>query len=164
MADRRQLFALVKGEGIPADNETVTLAKKEVTKRDAIDGKQEGRPSIPSFDLEESLAPSDKEISSLGDFLASLAAEVPIQPPTPSAMDGDLETVLSSEDVQAIIQRSKTNRKEGNPKTFVSETYATILRSQGRFEEAIAVYNQLIIENPKKKRFFADQIEELLKK
>ena len=164
MADRRQLFALVKGEGIPEDNVTVTLAKKELTKSDVIDAKQEGRHSIPSFDLEESLESSDKEISSLGDFLASLAAEVPIQPPTPSAMDGDLETVLSSEDVQAIIQRSKTNRKESKPKEFVSETYATILRSQGRYEEAIEVYNQLIIENPKKKRFFADQIEELLKK
>ena len=33
MADRRQLFALVKGEGIPADNETVTLAKKETELR-----------------------------------------------------------------------------------------------------------------------------------
>ena len=72
--------------------------------------------------------------------------------------------MLSSEDVQAIIQRSKTNRKESKPKEFVSETYATILRSQGRYEEAISVYNQLIIENPKKKRFFADQIEEILKK
>ena len=41
------------------------------------------------------MSSSDTEITSLGDFLASLAAEVPIQPPTPSAMDGDLETVLA---------------------------------------------------------------------
>ena len=154
MADRGQLFALVKGEGIPAENSTVIHEEE----------KESNKPSIPTFDLQETLSSSDTEITSLGDFLASLAAEVPIQPRPASAMDGDLEAVLRSEDIQAIIHRSKIKKTEHTPKGFVSETYATILRSQGRYEEAIEVYKQLMLENPKKKRFFADQIDELLKK
>ena len=158
MADRGQLFALVKGEGIHDENSTDILDNEKETEDDTAIVKELSKPSIPTFDLQESLTSSDKEISSLGDFLASLASEVPIQPSPASAMDGDLEAVL------AIIQRSKINRVENTPKEFVSETYATILRSQGRYEEAIEVYNQLMLENPKKKRFFADQIDELLKK
>ena len=154
MADRGQVFALVKGEGIPAENSTVIHDEE----------KESNKPSIPTFGLQETLSSSDAEITSLGDFLASLAAEVPIQPRPSSAMDGDLEAVLRSEDIQAIIHRSNTKKTENTSKGFVSETYATILRSQGRYEEAIEVYKQMMLENPKKTRFFADQIDELLKK
>ena len=35
---------------------------------------------------------------------------------------------------------------------------------KGKYNEAIAVYKELMIQNPKKKRFFALQIEELQKK
>ena len=164
MADRGQLFALVKGEGIPTEQSTITRDSEERTEDDSIAVKESNKTNIPTFDLQETLSSSDTEITSLGDFLASLATEVPIQPRQTSAMDGNLEAVLGSEDIQAIIQRSKTKRTEKTSKEFVSETYATILRSQGRYEEAIEVYKQLMLENPKKKRFFADQIDELLKK
>ena len=164
MADRGQLFALVKGEGIPAESSTVIQDEEKATKEDSIEENEPSTPPIPSFDLQETLSSSDTEITSLGDFLASLAAEVPIHPRPASTMDGDLEAVLRSEDIQSIIHRSKIKKKENTPKGFVSETYATILRSQGRYEEAIEVYKQLMFENPKKKRFFADQIDELLKK
>ena len=164
MADRGQLFALVKGEGIPAESSTVIQDEEKATKEDSIEKNEPSTPPIPTFDLLETLSSSDTEITSLGDFLASLAAEVPIQPRPASTMDGNLEAVLRSEDIQAIIHRSKIKKTENTPKGFVSETYATILRSQGRYEEAIEVYKQLMFENPKKKRFFADQIDELLKK
>ena len=62
------------------------------------------------------------------------------------------------------VSTKHLKKTEHTPKGFVSETYATILRSQGRYEEAIGVYKQLMLENPKKKRFFADQIDELQKK
>ena len=164
MADRGQLFALVKGEGIRAESSTVIQDEEKATKEDSIEENEPSTPPIPSFDLQETLSSSDTEITSLGDFLASLAAEVPIQSRPASTMDGDLEAVLRSEDIQALFHRSKIKKKENTPKGFVSETYATILRSQGRYEEAIEVYKQLMFENPKKKRFFADQIDELLKK
>ncbi|MBB00649.1 MAG: hypothetical protein CMN34_06935 [Saprospirales bacterium] len=164
MADRGQLFALVKGEGIPAENSTALRDKEKVNRDDSIAERAPSKPPIPTFDLHDTMSSPDTEISSLGDFLASLAVEVPIQARPASAMDGDLEAVLRSEDIQAIIQRSKIKKTENTTKEFVSETYATILRSQGRYEEAIQVYSQLMLENPKKKRFFADQIDELLKK
>ena len=164
MADRGQLFALVKGEGISGENPAVLRDEEKATEEGYVAVHEPSEPSIPIFDLQETLSSFDTEISSLGDFLASLATEVPTPPRQASAMDGDLEAVLRSEDIQAIIQRSKIKKSENTPKGFVSETYATILRSQGRYEEAIKVYNQLMLANPKKKRFFADQIDELLKK
>ena len=164
MADRGQLYTLIKGKGLHAESSANGIIRVIESEKETTKLNETHQPSIPTFGLQETLSSSDKEITSLGDFLASLTSEIPIQTRPSSAMDGDLEAVLGSEDIQAIIQRSKTNKKENTSKGFVSETYATILRSQGRYEEAIEVYKQLMLENPKKKRFFANQIDELLKK
>jgi tetratricopeptide (TPR) repeat protein len=43
----------------------------------------------------------------------------------------------------------------------VSETLAIILARQGHVDEAIKIYNKLILENPKKSSYFATQINKL---
>ena len=58
----------------------------------------------------------------------------------------------------------KQERKEHKKKDFthaVSETYAKILVSQGKIQEAINVYKELSIKYPKKSSNFANQIEKL---
>lgn len=47
---------------------------------------------------------------------------------------------------------------------IISENYAKILIRQGRHEQAIDVYNQLILKNPEKKFYFAAIIEEIKNK
>ena len=76
---------------------------------------------------------------------------------------GDFITVIQSKEVQSILDRSKKAKSNAVSDDLVSETYASILRGQGKYDEAISVYQKLIIQNPKKKRFFAIQIEELQK-
>jgi hypothetical protein len=46
----------------------------------------------------------------------------------------------------------------------VSETLARIFTFQGNYPKAIYVYEKLLLTNPKKKTFFATQIQDLKKK
>ena len=164
MADRRQLFALIEGDGIPIQVNASEFDKDESVRTSLQETIEKDKSLIPTFDLKESLASSDEEISSLGDFLASLSKVSSIDEPIKSAtMDGDFLTVIQSREVQGILERSKSSKSVEISSQLVSETYASILRNQGKYNEAIAVYKELMIQNPKKKRFFALQIEELQK-
>ncbi len=47
---------------------------------------------------------------------------------------------------------------------IISENLASIMKSQGKIEQAIDIYKKLIWKFPQKKAYFASQIEELKKK
>ncbi|WP_266366702.1 hypothetical protein [Tellurirhabdus rosea] len=44
---------------------------------------------------------------------------------------------------------------------LVTESFAKILIKQGKFDKAIDIYQKLMVKNPEKKSYFADQIREL---
>ena len=111
MADRRQLFALIEGDGIPIQVNASEFDKDESVSTSLQETIETDKPLIPTFDLKESLASSDEEISSLGDFLASLSKVSSIDVPIKSAtMDGDFLTVIQSREVQGILERSKSSK------------------------------------------------------
>jgi tetratricopeptide (TPR) repeat protein len=47
---------------------------------------------------------------------------------------------------------------------LVTESYAKILSRQGRFQQAIEVYNKILVKNPEKSAYFAEKIADLEKK
>jgi tetratricopeptide (TPR) repeat protein len=47
---------------------------------------------------------------------------------------------------------------------LVTESYAKILSCQGRFQQAIEVYNKILVKNPEKSAYFAEKIVDLEKK
>ena len=164
MADRVQLYTLVEGDGLQAQANPSAINHASDNAKKSPKVIETKKTSIPIFDLQETMTSSDTEITSLGEFLASLSKETLVeQPMKTSTMDGDFITVIQSKEVQGILDRSKKAKSNAVSDDLVSETYASILRSQGKYDEAISVYQKLIIQNPKKKRFFAIQIEELQK-
>lgn len=52
---------------------------------------------------------------------------------------------------------------EAFPDGLVTENLAAILSQQGKTQKAIDMYKKLILKNPKKKSYFASQIEKLKK-
>jgi tetratricopeptide (TPR) repeat protein len=66
---------------------------------------------------------------------------------------------------QKIMEAGKQEDLSGSSvrlsKGIVTENFAKILATQGRYEKAIEVYEQLILKFPEKKAYFAEKIEEL---
>lgn len=66
------------------------------------------------------------------------------------------ETAVEVEDL------SESSTKLQKP--LITESYSRILVRQGKFNDAINVYRELIVTNPEKSTYFAAKIEELKKK
>ncbi len=64
-----------------------------------------------------------------------------------------------SEDFEDLSERSTTLNGP-----LLTESYAKILARQGRFDQAIEVYQKLIVKNPQKFTYFAEKITELQRK
>lgn len=64
-----------------------------------------------------------------------------------------------SEEVEDLSERSTTLNGP-----LLTESYAKILARQGRFDQAIEVYQKLIAKNPEKITYFAEKIAELQRK
>lgn len=56
-----------------------------------------------------------------------------------------------------------TNDSQANEHQLMTETLAKVYLEQGKYSEAIRAYQILILKNPEKSRFFADQIEAIRK-
>ncbi|UXP31804.1 hypothetical protein N6H18_15765 [Reichenbachiella agarivorans] len=73
-----------------------------------------------------------------------------------------IEVSKDQKNIPAIVQDlSETSTMF--PDNLVTENLATILTDQGKIERAIEIYEKLILKNPKKKAYFASQIEKLKK-
>jgi tetratricopeptide (TPR) repeat protein len=64
-----------------------------------------------------------------------------------------------SEQFEDLSERSTTLKGP-----LFTESYGKILARQGRFDQAIEVYNKLILKNPEKSAYFAEKIADLQKK
>ena len=64
-----------------------------------------------------------------------------------------------SEEFEDLSERSTTLNA-----ALVTESYGKILARQGRFDQAIEVYQKLIAKNPEKITYFAEKITELQRK
>jgi tetratricopeptide (TPR) repeat protein len=64
-----------------------------------------------------------------------------------------------SEQFEDLSERSTTLNG-----ALFTESYGKILARQGRFDQAIEVYNKLILKNPEKSAYFAEKIADLQKK
>lgn len=65
----------------------------------------------------------------------------------------------TGEEVEDLSERSTTLNGP-----LLTESYAKILARQGRFDQAIEVYQKLIAKNPEKITYFAEKIAELQRK
>ncbi len=63
------------------------------------------------------------------------------------------------EEFEDLSERSTTLNA-----ALVTESYGKILARQGRFDQAIEVYQKLIVKNPEKMTYFAEKIAELQRK
>ena len=57
-------------------------------------------------------------------------------------------------DIELSVQKSDR---------LISESLAIILKNQGRYEQAVTMYEQLILNIPEKSSYFAAQIDEIKK-
>lgn len=64
-----------------------------------------------------------------------------------------------SEEFEDLSERSTTLNG-----SLFTESYGKILARQGRFDQAIEVYNKLILKNPEKSAYFAEKIADLQRK
>lgn len=83
--------------------------------------------------------------------------------------DFDLENVLAEElkgmDIEPFDPEEETPEEEAEEedKEIVSETLAGIYFAQGNLEEALTIYQKLLIYQPEKASFFKKRIEEITK-
>lgn len=64
-----------------------------------------------------------------------------------------------SEEFEDLSERSTTLNG-----SLFTESYGKILARQGRFDQAIEVYNKLMLKNPEKSAYFAEKIADLQRK
>lgn len=65
------------------------------------------------------------------------------------------------EEEKEVKPKQEIKRKASNQFGLVSETLAIIHAKQGKLDKAIEIYEQLILQEPKKSAYFASQIEKL---
>ena len=72
-----------------------------------------------------------------------------------------ISPIRKAENNESEIDLSEQSTTLAAP--LATESYAKILTNQERFEQAIEVYQKLIVKNPEKSAYFAGKIEELYK-
>lgn len=75
----------------------------------------------------------------------------------------NFKTNLGDSEQEIENSRKKAMKSTGKPSVndFYTETLAQVYAEQGYFEEAIRIYNKLILANPKKNTYFANLIDNL---
>ena len=65
-------------------------------------------------------------------------------------------------DSQAVVDNNINDKKSVTPNISLgTETLAIILEKQGRYDKALAIYENLLVHNPEKSSIFAPRIEKL---
>ena len=120
----------------------------------------------------------DAEVQTMEETPVELSAEVPAEEPvaatqempsdvhteTPAEMSVETPSEVPSETppVKVTSSTPSDTQKEGED-AFLTETLARIYIKQGKYNRAIEIIRRISLRNPKKNRYFADQIRFLEK-
>ena len=142
----------VEDESKPAEvvSNLVTKDREEEEKLDAIE---------PSIDLEVKTPIKEEsktsETTDTTDFFQSIDTEAYLEPETSKEVE---QEVFEQKPILDDVQFEKANEVPENKESKVSESAAIFLFNQGRNEEAIDIYRQLMDQQPEREDYFLAQI------
>ena len=175
----------LKAEREKADailNPDLFLRKKESIKELAISDKKEQKSKTPEEELEldKPLKFTKKDTYSFGEWL-KLSKAVPIERQEETNDTPQEDTSKTREEKFKLIEKfiqdtpklepTDTGKKNKNlakpftqaPESLMTETLAKVYMQQKNYKKAIQAYKILILKNPEKSGFFADQIRAIKK-
>ncbi|HAS47009.1 MAG TPA: hypothetical protein DCS93_41380 [Microscillaceae bacterium] len=142
----------VEDESKPAEvvSNLVTKEREEEEKPDAIE---------PTIDLEVKTPIKEEsktsETTDTTDFFQSIDTEAYLEPETSKEVE---QEVFEQKPILDDVQFEKANEVPENKESKVSESAAIFLFNQGRNEEAIDIYRQLMDQQPEREDYFLAQI------